>query len=208
VLRIDHVVLATTDLSHGQGQLWRGYGLGSAPGGRHLAWGTANMIIPIGEQYLELVAVTDPELAAASLLGRAVLAAADRDRVTPIAVCLVASDLELTSKRLGTPGESGARERPNGSQIRWTTVGLAQAFGAARLPFYIRWEDPLQHPSTLPAEHRIAVREIAEVGVGGPEPVLASHLAEPAAGIRPVGGVAGLRFVTLRLADGAEVRIA
>ncbi|MGC1184432.1 MAG: VOC family protein [Candidatus Dormiibacterota bacterium] len=201
-------MLATTDLSHGEDQLWRGYGLRAAPGGRHVAWGTANMIIPVGEQYLELVAVTNPELAAASLLGRAVLAAADRDRVTPIAVCLLASDLEPISRRLGTPAETGGRERPDGSQIRWRTVGLERAFGAARLPFYISWEDPLQHPSTIPAEHRIDAREISEVEVGGPEPILAGHLAEPVTAIRPVGGAAGLRSVTLRLADGTEVLIA
>lgn len=207
MIRIDHVLLATTELDHGSGQLWRGYGLRSAPGGRHLAWGTANLIIPVGEQYLELVAVTDPELAAASPLGRAVLAGADRDRITPIGLCLVAPDLDQISQRLGSPSESGARLLADGSEIRWTTVGLERAFGAERLPFYINWDALARHPSTGQVEHRIAPREIAEVEVGGPESILASHLAGAVAGIRPVGGAPGLRSVTLRLADGDEIRI-
>jgi hypothetical protein len=146
VTRIDHVLLATTELDHGSGQLWRGYGLRCAPGGRHVAWGAANLIIPVGDQYLELVAVTDPELAAASPLGRAVLAGADRDRITPIGVCLVAPDLDHISQRLGSPRETGARVLADGAEIRWTTVGLARAFGAERLPFYINWDALARHP--------------------------------------------------------------
>jgi len=207
VTKIDHVLLATTDLRHGEQQLWLGFGLRCAPGGSHRRWGTANLIVPIGSQYLELVAVEDAQLARTSLLGRAVLAAADRDRLTPIGLCLATADLAAVATRLGQQLEGGSRALADGTEIRWTSVGMAQAFGTARLPFFISWENPAQHPSTAPSDHRISPRGIAEVEVGGPEPALLSHLSEAVPGVLAVGGAPGVRSLTLRLDGGAEVHL-
>ncbi|MGC2191363.1 MAG: VOC family protein [Candidatus Dormiibacterota bacterium] len=204
---IDHVLLATTDLQHGEEQLWRGYGLRCTPGGSHLSWGTANLIVPIGGQYLELVAVRELELAGASLLGRAVLAAADRDRLTPIGVCLRTNDLASVAGRLGREAEPGSRTLADGSEVRWQSIGLEQAFGATRLPFYLSWEDGSQHPSAATPGHRIAAREIAEVEVGGREEVLLEHLGGEVPGLRPVGGAPGVRSLTLRLDDGSQLQL-
>ncbi|MGP8250205.1 MAG: VOC family protein [Candidatus Dormibacteria bacterium] len=203
--RVDHVVLATTDLEHGQSQLWRGYGLQGLRGGSHRAWGTANLIVPLGSQYLEVVGVEDPELAATTPLGRAVLAEADRDRLQLLAVCLATSDLDSVAARLGRAQEPGSRTLPDGSELRWTTVGLEDALGPRRLPFFISWEDSARHPGTTAAAHGVEVRGIAYVEVGGPETVLRAHLGEEVAGVRAAGGAPGVRSLALWLEDGAEL---
>ena len=205
--QIDHVLFATPDLDIGEQQLWRGYGLGSIPGGRHVSWGTANRIAPLGSQYLELVAAENAELARHSLLGRAVLAAADRDRLTPVGLCLRVDDLTELETRLGQPGEAGSRVQADGTEIRWTTVGLGQAFGPTRLPFFIAWENAAQHPSQATARHRIAPLEIFEVEVGGAESVLRHRLGGDVPGVRVVGGAPGVRSITVRLEDGSELHL-
>jgi hypothetical protein len=207
VTHIDHVVLATTDLDHGQTQLWRGYRLQGLRGGSHRSWGTANLIVPLGSQYLEVVAVEDPELAATTQLGRAVLAEADRDRLQPLALCLATPDLDSVAARLGRAQESGYRTLLDGSELRWTTVGLEDALGPKHLPFFISWEDVSRHPGAMAAAHGVEPREIAYVEVGGPETVLRAHLGEEVAGVRAVGGAPGVRSLALRLEDGAEVAL-
>lgn len=205
--RVDHVVLATTDLERGELQLWGGYGLQGLRGGSHRAWGTANLIVPLGSQYLEVVAVEDPDLAATTPLGRAVLAIADSDRLQPLAVCLAAADLGSVAARLRREPQSGSRSLPDGSELKWSTVGLEDALGARRLPFFISWEDISQHPATMAAAHRVEPRGIAYVGVGGPESVLWDHLGEKVAGVHAVGGAPGVRSLALGLEDGTEVEL-
>jgi hypothetical protein len=207
VTQIDHVVLATTDLDLGQTQLWRGYGLQGLRGGSHRVWGTANLIVPLGTQYLEVVAVEDPELAATTPLGRAVLAEADRDRLQPLAICLATGELRSVAARLERVAEAGSRTLLDGSELRWTTVGLEDALGPRRLPFFIWWEDPSRHPGAMAAAHGVEPRGIANVEVGGPESVLLEHLGEAVAGVHPVGGAPGVRSLALWLEDGSEVQL-
>ncbi|MGH7641850.1 MAG: VOC family protein [Candidatus Dormibacteria bacterium] len=207
MLKIDHVLLATTGLPHGAQQLWRGYGLRCAPGGSHLRWGTANLIVPIGSQYLELVAVEDTALARNSLLGRAVLAAADRDRLTPVGLCLAAEDLAEVGKRLGQKPQPGSRTLADGTELEWSSVGMELAFGAGRLPFFLNWADPSRHPSRQASAHRAEVREIAELEVGGEAGILRKHLGGDVPGVDAVGGAPGVRSVRLRLEDGSEVQL-
>jgi len=61
---IDHVVMAVRDLDDAGDRLLRDHGLASVPGGRHARWGTANRIVPLGEDYIELIGVVDGEQAA------------------------------------------------------------------------------------------------------------------------------------------------
>lgn len=203
--QIDHVVLATTDLEHGQSQLWRSYGLQGLRGGSHRAWGTANLIVPLGGQYLEVVAVEDPELAATTPLGRVVLAEADRDRLQPLAVCLATLELGLVAARLDREPQAGSRTLLDGSELRWTTVGLDDGLGPRRLPFFISWEDPSRHPGAMAAAHGVEPRGISTVEVGGPESLLLDHLGEEVIGVRAVGGPPGVRSLALWLEDGSQV---
>ena len=67
---VDHVLLPVADLEEGARKLYERFGLRSIAGGRHPKVGTANMIVPLGSQYLELIAIVDPQEAEGSRLGR------------------------------------------------------------------------------------------------------------------------------------------
>ncbi|MGZ8620620.1 MAG: VOC family protein, partial [Actinomycetota bacterium] len=73
--RIDHVVYAVRDLEVAARRCLEEHGLVSIPGGRHPRWGTANRIVPLGQTYLELLAVEDPSVA--PVLARSLLDATE-----------------------------------------------------------------------------------------------------------------------------------
>ena len=69
-MELDHVLIAASDLAAAASAIEARHGLASVEGGRHPGWGTANMIVPLGETYLELVAVVDESEASRSAFGR------------------------------------------------------------------------------------------------------------------------------------------
>jgi len=205
VIRIDHVLIATSDLQLGASQLRAGHGLESIDGGRHLSFGTANRIVPIGSQYLELVAVYDRELAATNPFGRAVLAEANPDSPRPLAVCLWTDDLDQVAGRLGMAAVEGQRTLPSGDLLGWRSVAMAAAFSSRRLPFFIAWDDPDRHPSrTGPANVPLA---IARVEVGGDEAGLRAWLGAEVPGLDAVGGAPGVHGVELATPEGGLLQL-
>src|ERR1700674_6039942 len=78
---VDHVLLPVADLEDGARRLREHHGLQAIPGGRHPNVGTANMIVPLGRQHLELIAIVDSQEAAASRLGKRITAALDEGRM-------------------------------------------------------------------------------------------------------------------------------
>ena len=73
MLRLDHVVYAAPDLDEAEVRFREEFGLDSSEGGRHERWGTANRIVPLGDQYLELVAAVDGSKAAGTAFGGGLL---------------------------------------------------------------------------------------------------------------------------------------
>jgi Glyoxalase-like domain len=201
---IDHVVLAVRDLEAAAEWLLADHGLASVAGGRHLAWGTANRIVPLGDDYIELLAVVDPDVAGESAVGRAV-ERISRDGDRWFAVC-IADDLDATAARLGLEVVTGARERPDGTTVRWRSVGFEDdPERVSRLPFFIEWDMPPElHPGRTPIEHRVAPTGIAWIEMGDD-----GHLADWLGGadlpIRITGGSLGLRAVSLSTADGGRI---
>ena len=61
---LDHVVVAVADLEQAAAVFLERYGLASYEGGRHAGLGTANRIVPLGREYVELLGVVDHEAAA------------------------------------------------------------------------------------------------------------------------------------------------
>jgi len=205
VTRIDHVLIATTDLELGARQLWAAHGLESVPGGRHLGFGTANRIVPVGSQYLELVAVFDFQLAATNAFGRAVMATASPDSLRPLAVCLGTDDLAGVGRRLNLEPVAGERSLPSGEVLHWWSVGMEQAFSPRRLPFFIAWEDPARHPAT--AGPRNLPTAIAVVEMGGDERGLAAWVGEQVPGLVALGGPPGVLGVELATPEGRRVQL-
>ena len=69
MLAIDHVIVVVDDLDAAAARLLDEHGLASLPGGRHEGHGTGNRIVPLGPDYLELMAVVDADEAVGSPLG-------------------------------------------------------------------------------------------------------------------------------------------
>jgi hypothetical protein len=80
MLEIDHVIVAVADLDVAAAALEREHGLASVAGGRHPGHGTGNRIVPLGDSYLELMAVVDEDEASASPLGALALPLASGGR--------------------------------------------------------------------------------------------------------------------------------
>ena len=131
--RLVQAIVLVPDLRDGRRRL-EALGFAVLDGGRHPGRGTANLIVPFGRQYLELLAVVDEPEARSSPQGRPVVAALSargpglaRWSVEPV-------DLEATAARVGDPVErrerTGPTPRPSGG-VRWPWTAPGPSPGAA-----------------------------------------------------------------------------
>lgn len=143
-LEIDHVVLCVESLDLAVREL-EAKGLPSVDGGRHVGHGTGNRIVPLGDAYLELVAVLDPAEASKSVFGRWVAENATR-QAKAHGLCLRTDDLDSVCDRLELAPVSMGRQRPDGAELRWRLAGL-EVMVSDGFPFFIEWQvDPQDHP--------------------------------------------------------------
>jgi hypothetical protein len=133
-MRIDHVALVVPDAEAYGVRLRREHGFGSN-GSVHLPHiGARSWAVPVDPpSYVELLQVTEPDVANASDLGRRLLALAEAGGL--VAWCVMVSDIAEVARRTGIAvyeGRSvGARSIP------WYTVT-----GPDHLPFFIAYDDP------------------------------------------------------------------
>ena len=207
VLRIDHAVYAVRDLDAAAERFRRELGLDSTEGGHHGRWGTANRIVPFGEDYLELIAAVDADRAAGSDFGRATMERAAAGEGW-LAVAVATDDLDAVAARLELEIVEGRRERPDGQVLQWRSAGLEDPDRAPWLPFFIAWDVPADlHPARARAGHGVRVQGIAEVDVGGDAGLLRDWLGGEDLPIHVVPGPDGVRAVALATADGhLEIR--
>ena len=152
-LWIDHAIYAVGDLDAAGDVIYEREGLASVPGGRHEGWGTANRIVPLGDSYLELIAVVDRDEAEESDFGRAVLKALAEDRPL-VGWVLATDDIDAIAGRLDLEVESKSRDRADGSTLSWRLAGMDAAMESGVLPFFVEWEGPPEHhPGTAEARH-------------------------------------------------------
>lgn len=195
------------DLEAAARRLQARYGLRCVPGGRHEGHGTANGIVPLGRDYLELLAVVDPLEAAESPIGRwageqAARAAGD---LRLAALCLRTDDLEAVAERLGTKPVPMTRTTPEDVTLSWRLAGLDSAMTES-LPFFITWDGPPEaHPGRVLADHDVDVDGISWVEVGGDEALLWRRLGQDRVAVRPVGGPPGYGRLCLDSAGGPLV---
>ncbi|HXY73247.1 MAG TPA: VOC family protein [Actinomycetota bacterium] len=204
-LRIDHVILGVRDLDAAGASLLGRFGLGSVPGGSHAAWGTGNRIVPLGRDYLEIMAVEDPEVASRSEFGRGLASAvAGGDRF--VGWCLRTGDLDGVAERLGLPVEEGSRTRPDGTVLAWRLAGRNAATDDAWLPFFIEWRtEPHDHPGLGHAPHRVHPVGISSLEVGGDAARLREWLGDETVPIHVVEGPRGVRSVSVGTTTGDVV---
>jgi catechol 2,3-dioxygenase-like lactoylglutathione lyase family enzyme len=206
---IDHVVMAVRDLDDAAARLTERTGLATVAGGRHERWGTENRIVPLGDDYLELLAVVDPEVGATTPLGRALMSAC-QDGDAWFSICVAVPDIEATGARLALTVEAGSRMRPDGVEVRWRGAGIDDPARPSWLPFFIAWDvAPELHPARAMAAHAVTPLGIVGVEVGGSPGAMRDWLdgAKLPIHVWEDGGAPGVRNVAVGLADGRILRI-
>jgi len=164
-LDLDHIVVCVPDLTAAARDFEDRLGLTSVEGGRHSGHGTANRLIPLGDSYIELLAVVEAKQAKTSPLGtwamhRAAVPGAD-------AVCLRTDDIECVSERFDLQTMTMSRVTPDGVILNWRLAGLKQAL-ASGVPFFIQWDIPDDlHPGCTPVEHAAGAVGLGSVTISG-----------------------------------------
>lgn len=205
MLRLDHVVYAVPDLDEAAVRFREAFGLDSTEGGRHERWGTANRIVPLGDQYVELVAVVDETAAARTGFGRGVLERASGGGGW-LTIAAVAEDLDAVAARLELEIGSGSRTRPDGEILRWRSAGLDDPRREPWMPFFLGWDVPDElHPGRARAGHGVQADGIAWVEVGGDAERLREWLGGEELPIRVIEGEPGVRRVGVATSDGEIV---
>lgn len=204
-LRVDHVIYAVADLDAAAARVTEKFGLDSIEGGRHPGWGTANRIVPLGRDYLELMTVVDATEAAASVVGRPVLEALEAgDRLVGWAVAT--DDIEVIARRLSLEVIGGSRARPDGITLSWKLAGVGRGLETSAFPFFIQWEGPVDlHPGSTRVGHRVTPDGIAWVEVSTDEQALRAWLGSHDLPLRVTDGPDELSAVAISTSDGEAV---
>lgn len=148
-LAIDHVIFCVRDLDQAAEWFLKRHGLRSVVGGRHAGLGTANRIIPLGDNYIELLTVVDRRAARANPFGMWATVSIEERAMLPAGLCLRTEDIRSVSNRLGLTPTSMSRATSDGVELRWQSAGLEQTLTRDR-PFFVQWDiDMADHPGRL-----------------------------------------------------------
>jgi hypothetical protein len=135
-VRFDHVIVAASDLAADAAAVGRRLGLEVAPGGRHAGLGTENMIIPLHEGFVEVLALADAEEAQQSESGRLLAARVEAAAGGLLGWVLRVPDTAAVAARLGigtfTVGRGGRTA---------LLAGFREALREPALPFFIERPD-------------------------------------------------------------------
>jgi hypothetical protein len=204
-LELDHVLLAVSDLSAAAQEIEARHGLVSIEGGLHPGWGTANRIVPLGDSYLELVAVVDESEAAHSAFGRWVAGAHTRS-AGPLGWAVRTERLDDVAGRLGLTVDAGARTARDGRAVRWRLAGVEHAAAEPSLPFFIEWGDGTTLPGRALAAHRAGAVRLASLRLEGDAARIAAWLGEHRLPITVRPGAPAVTAVVLA-GDAGEITI-
>jgi hypothetical protein len=143
----DHLLWGGPDLKAAITSLVRRTGVRATDGGRHPDLGTHNALAAIGRrQFLEVIA-PDPTLESGALARQ--LAARTQPGLLMWAARV--DDAPAIAARATDEGfravmVEGHRERPDGTEIRWTNVFVSDHGAGVLIPFFIAWHDGV-HPA-------------------------------------------------------------
>ena len=151
---IDHIVFACSDLERGMDEIEQLLGIRPVPGGRHTQFGTHNALLSLGPAtYLEVIA-RDPNLPLPEQ-GNLVDLSGEQEShlITWVLrtedIVALASAAESAGLAIG-PVQSGSREQPDGSTLRWQlTDPYAMPMGGA-IPFLISWGESAHPAGVVP----------------------------------------------------------
>ncbi|MDQ6771388.1 MAG: VOC family protein, partial [Candidatus Dormibacteraeota bacterium] len=179
-LAFDHVQIAVPDLMAAAADLRRRSGLVAVAGGRHPGRGTANMIVPLGNSYLELIAVVDAAEAAVAPTSTRVANAVAEGRRFAVWVART-DDLDAARNDLVEAGWAlppiapGARVRPDGRRLEWRMQELVADAAPSPLPFLIEWKlEADLYPGAVPAGHPGRAASFRRIRLTAAEPEAAA----------------------------------
>ena len=204
-LELDHVLIAAADLAAAADEIETRHGLASIEGGTHPGWGTANRIVPLGDCYLELVAVVDEAAAAQNAFGTWVTTARS-ERAQLLGWAVRTSKLDAVADRLDLTIGTGSRATRAGQVLRWRLAGIEQAAAEPSLPFFIEWAHGTPFPGSAPARHPAGAVRIAELHVDGDAARLAAWLGAHDLPVAVRAGRPGIASIVLAAAGG-EIRL-
>ncbi len=204
MLAFDHLIVTTTDVRALAATFRELTGLAAVEGGRHPGHGTGNWLVPLGDAYVELLAVVDEAEARTSPFGRWVL---ERDQHGLAMVCLRTDDADTTAARLDRTATPMSRVTTDGTELRWRLVGLDDAVSPAALPFFIQWDlaDASQHPGRTDVRHDVTPHGITGLDLGGDPDRLSAWLGPHDLPVRLVGGEPGPDRATIATDAGPVV---
>lgn len=143
--RFDHAVIGVDGLEEGM-EAFRRLGFEVEEGGRHPSLGTRNAVVPFGPDYLELLAVEDPEQArAAGRFGEELVDFLAVRGPGLAGYVLAGSGLEEEAARLEELGVGAAgpfymnRERPDGRLVEWRLAVPGGSPWRKPWPYLIDW---------------------------------------------------------------------
>jgi Glyoxalase-like domain len=160
--------------------------------------------VPLGEAYLELVAVVDEAEAAQSPFGSWV-AQAFPARAKPLGWAVRTNKLDEVARRLGLVVAAGSRATRGGQLLRWRLAGIEQAAAEPSLPFFIEWEHGTPLPGQTPATHRATGVQIAKLQLDGDADRVAAWLGAHHLPITVHPGTPALTRIILTAAPGEIV---
>jgi hypothetical protein len=205
MLRIDHVMYGVADLDAASERFARDFALRSVDGGRHSGMGTANRIIPLGEDYIELIGVVDEEEAAGHPTG-ALVAEAVRHGDRILGWLVRTDDIVGLAARLDLDVMPMTRRRPDGIELSWRLAG--KFFADPSLPTFIQWDcPPADHPArtTAPADGPALGGGISWIEIAGDDARLHEWLGGEDLPVRVVDGPPAVRAVGVATAAGEIV---
>ncbi len=167
------MLITVADLAASVAEFKSRYGFASIEGGRHVGWGTANRIVPLGDAYLELIAVADADEAAGSAFGRSV---AGGKVGRPLGWVVRTDNIDGFAQRLKLTVFSGWRPANDGTILRWRYAGIEQAAAEPSLPFFIEWGSGTRLPGRSTAQHSVAPTGILRLILDGDPSRLRSWL--------------------------------
>ncbi|MEP6599533.1 MAG: VOC family protein [Actinomycetota bacterium] len=193
-MRLDHLSYAAgaEGLASCVQRLGSRLGAGFTDGGLHPGFGTRNFVLPMaGGCYVEVVEALDHPAADTAPFGRAVKARAEAGGGW-LGWVIGVDDIAVVESRLGRSSVDGHRRRPDGFDLLWRQVGLADLAEDPQRPFFIQWlTDAGHHPSV--GAGTVALTELEIAG--------AEHAVEQYLGVSTLHLLDGVRVQWLQPGD-------
>lgn len=205
-LTIDHISYATTDLQATAAALREQFGLDAVEGGSHPEWGTANLIVPLGANFIELVGVTDLDVAMSNPVGQAVAERA-QGGARPLGLCLRAEDIAAEAARLALPLLPGERRYADGRVLRWQQMGIAEAISTPGIPYFFEYDDQELRLGAVPPRHDVEPVGILGARIAVDPARFAGWTAGAELPIEFLSGGDGLQSIDVALGDGTSIRV-